>query len=241
MEQKITNAQRFLTAYNAIDSVLRSMYGFKRTMTYSDVIRRSVLLNSVVRKYEDDLIDYGRLRNAIVHKSNANYVIAEPHLDVVEKMESLAHIISTPPLALDRISNKDVLCLKADDSIKYVMELITRSGYSNLPVYKNEQLIGVANGQRLLDVIGNASIDKIDLDDFVRKTNIGSVLPDMNSEKYYAVADENLTIENTMHLFEQNRKLMVVLITNQGSLKYPPLGIITMVDVIEMQKVLDVY
>ena len=55
---KKTNAERFLTAYNNLDYGLRSIYGFKRSMSFSDVVRRSVVLNSVVRKYEDDLIDF---------------------------------------------------------------------------------------------------------------------------------------------------------------------------------------
>ena len=65
--KKVSNANRFIAAYNSIDSSLRSIYNLKRSLNFSEVIRKTVLLNSVVRKYEDDLIDYGRLRNAIVH------------------------------------------------------------------------------------------------------------------------------------------------------------------------------
>ena len=82
----MSNAERFLNAYNKIDHSLRIQYNFKRSMAFSDIIRRSVLINSVVRKYEDDLIDYGRLRNAIVHSGHDTDIIAEPHTNVVEKM-----------------------------------------------------------------------------------------------------------------------------------------------------------
>lgn len=241
MTKQQTYAQRFISAYNSIDTTLRSIYGFKRSMSYSDVIHRSVYLNSVVRKYEDDLIDYGRLRNAIIHKSNQNYIIAEPHLEVVEKMESLAKLLATPPLALDRISNREVLCLKSTDKVKYVIELMSRSGYSNLPVYDGDQLIGVANGQRLLDELGKTVIKGDNLQDYIEQTDIGVILANMQSEKYYVVVDEKTTIEYVMNLFEQNKKLLIVLITEKGSQKYPPLGIITISDVIEMQNVLDIY
>ena len=93
----MTNAQRFLNAYNTLDHSLRTQYNFKRTIAFSDVIRRSVMLNSVIRKYEDDLIDYGRLRNAIVHSGNEQEIIAEPNTNVVEKLEKIAQIVSTPP------------------------------------------------------------------------------------------------------------------------------------------------
>ena len=52
-DDKKSNAHRFIIAYNTIDQTLRSVYNFKRNLTFSDMIRRSVSLNSVVRKYED--------------------------------------------------------------------------------------------------------------------------------------------------------------------------------------------
>lgn len=82
-----TNAKRFINAYNQIDSGLRALYNQKRSMSFAELIRNSVNENHVVRKYEDDLIDFGRLRNAIVHKSNDDFIIAEPHIEVVEKIE----------------------------------------------------------------------------------------------------------------------------------------------------------
>ena len=108
---KKTNAERFLTAYNNIDYGLRTIYGFKRSMSFSDVVRRSVVLNSVVRKYEDDLIDYGRLRNAIIHQGNHKFIIAEPHDDIVENIERLAELITEPPLAIDMVGNKEVITI----------------------------------------------------------------------------------------------------------------------------------
>ena len=82
-----SNADRFISAYNSIDYSLRTIYGFKRSISYADLIRKTVPMNSVVRKYEDELIDYGRLRNSIVHKTNPNYVIAEPHDEVVDEFD----------------------------------------------------------------------------------------------------------------------------------------------------------
>ena len=113
-----TNAERFIMAYNQIDYALRSIYGFKRSLSYADLIRKAVPLNSVVRKYEDELIDYGRLRKSIVHKTNPNYVIAEPHIEVVEDFEKIAKIICTPPLALNRVCKREVLTCDSDISLK---------------------------------------------------------------------------------------------------------------------------
>ena len=242
LTKKVTNAERFISAYNAIDHSLRSLYNFKKSLTFTDVIRKSVMFNSVIRKYEDDLLDYGRLRNAIIHRSNSSFVIAEPHLDVVEKIEKLADIISTPPLALDRISNHEVLTMPHSATAHEIISLMARSGYSNIPIYKDNFLIGIANGQRVLDVIGlEINNGNKNIDNFLRKTNAQQLVERVQDDKYYVLADQNLTIEEAMQHFETNRKLLLILITQDGQYDRAPLGVITITDVVEMQKVLNVY
>lgn len=245
MEKKesktISNAGRFITAYNKIDQSLRAIYDLKRSLNFSEVIRKTVQLNSVVRKFEDELIDFGRLRNAIVHKGGSNYVIAEPHIEVVEKMEHIANLISTPPLAYDEISTKEVLCVDSNVSISEAMQLMSRSGYSNLPIYKDKELKGILNGQRLINILGFKLEDNIDIKEYVEKTTLKDILQDLAKTEYYELADSNLTLERALDLFERNRKLLVILITKDGQGGYPPLGIITISDIIDIQKVLDLY
>lgn len=241
MRKKDSNANRFISAYNAIDSSLRSIYNLKRSLNFSEVIRKTVLLNSVVRKYEDDLIDYGRLRNAIVHKGNSNFVIAEPHDDVVKKMEGIAELIATPPLAYDRISTHEVLCVEGSDVLASAIKLMARSGYSNLPVYESNKLVGVLNGQRIMDILGHHLLLGENIQKFIDRTTVTDIIEELSNERYYTLADEKITIEQVMNLFETNNKLLIVLITRQGAQDYPPLGIITKDDIIKMQKVLDVY
>lgn len=238
---KKSNAERFLTAYNNIDYGLRSIYGFKRSMTFSDVVRRSVVLNSVVRKYEDDLIDFGRLRNAIIHQGNHKFIIAEPHDDIVEKIERLADLITEPPLAIDMVGNKEVITINCDMKIANAMELIYRTGYSNLPTYHGEKLIGILNGRKLVNVLGEKVSEGVNLENFIRETNVAEILPSMGEDYYFMLADKNLTIDNAMNFFENNRKLLIILITKDGKDTGKPLKIISSADIIDMKKILDVY
>ncbi len=238
---KKTNADRFISAYNQIDYSLRTIYDFKRSMSFSDVVRRSVVLNSVVRKYEEDLIDYGRLRNAIIHNGNRKYVIAEPHDDVVVQIEKLAELISEPPLAIDRVGNREVITINQDMSIGKAMELMARTGYSNLPTYGGDKLIGILNGRKLINILGNKLADGINLQEFVDNTSVGTIIQDMGDDYYFMLADEELTIDEAMNYFENNRKLLIILITKNGKDSSRPLGIISSADIIDMKKILDVY
>ena len=48
-------------------------------------------------KYEDDLRSYADLRNAIVHhRTVMEYIIVEPHVDVVEKIEYMDYRLAKP-------------------------------------------------------------------------------------------------------------------------------------------------
>ena len=238
---KDSNAQRFISAYNTIDYSLRTIYDFKRSMSFSDVVRRSVVLNSIVRKYEEDLIDFGRLRNAIIHNGNAKYIIAEPHDEVVNQIERLAELIAEPPRAMDRIGNKEVITISADMKVGAAIELIYRTGYSNLPVYENEKLLGILNGRKLINVIGKRIGDNVNLQDFMNETAVRDVVQEMGDDYYFMLADEHITIDEAMNHFENNRKLLIILITKDGKENGKPLKIISSADIIDMKKILDVY
>ncbi len=238
---KETNADRFIAAYNTIDYSLRSIYDFKRSMSFSDVVRRSVLLNSIVRKYEEDLIDFGRLRNAIIHSGNSRITIAEPHDDIVKQIENLAELISKPPHAIDRVGNKEVITIAVDVKISVVMELMARTGYSNLPVYEDNKLLGVINARKLLNVLGNKVAEGVNLQEYIENTSVVDVVSLMGDDYFFVIADENLTIDAAMNYFENNRKLMIILLTKDGKESGKPLGIISHADIIDMKKILDIY
>lgn len=237
-----TLAERFIVAYNEIDYSLRTIYGFKRSITFSDMVRKAVTLNSVVRKYEESLIDYGRLRNSIVHKSNPNYIIAEPHEDVVEELEKIAQLISTPPTALDRIASTEVLCEKGSTNVRTVLEKMAETGYFNIPIYDENRLVGVANGNDLINEVGRQLSSGVNINDYVNNTPIKDALEKAAEEgKYFKVADRELTIEKALNLFYVDRKLNVILITPNGGYNERPIGIITTADILDMNAVLENY
>jgi predicted transcriptional regulator len=238
-EEKLSNAKRFLYAYNKIDESLRSQYNLKAGQSFSEVIRRCSSLNAIVRKFSDDLIDYGRLRNAIVHKSDDNFIIAEPHIKAVENLEKIKDLICTPPLALNTVCKKDVLSVRDDVSLKDVIGLMATSGYSNLPVYSDNSLIGVANGQRLINFIGIKINNKVNVDEYLSSTKIGDVVSMDKSDKYYMVKDINLTVDEAYNYFYSNRKLLTILITKTGNFMEPAIGIITVADIMDMNNLLE--
>lgn len=235
------NANRFISAYNQIDQALRSQFDLGKSISYTEAIRRSARSNAFVKKYEDKLIDYGRLRNSIVHSFNEELVIAEPHTDVVEEYERLARTICTPPLAVDTVINREVKTIEHDTLLCDVIENIYRSGNSNWPVYKDGMLIGVANSRKIIKEIGKKIYEKKDLDDFVNNTIIEDVINEFGQDTYYTIANKNVTLDKILNLFSENRKLSLIIITETGSLLEQPIGVIAIGDIMDVNKHLDNY
>lgn len=236
-----SNSMRFLSAFNSIDYTLKTRYNMNRSMGFSESVRKAVSYNFTIRKYEDDLISYGRLRNAIVH-DNTNFAIAEPHIDVVEKIEKIERLLTTPPKALDVIARRDVLTVHCSKSMKEVIMLIASSSYSNIPVYNdNNEIVGIANGQKILDSFGKYLISGGKAETFLDYVKIEDMFSKIEHNNYYAFANKDITIEQALTLFHQNSKLLAILVTENGGAKEKPLGIMTGSDVIKMNKILENY
>ena len=84
------NAARFLKSYNNIESRLKILYSARPTQNFTDLVKRCTDLNITVRRYENELVDYGKLRNAIVHSTaGGELFIANPCDEVVDSIESI--------------------------------------------------------------------------------------------------------------------------------------------------------
>lgn len=115
------------------------------------------------------------------------------------------------------------------------------SGYSNLPVYKDKELVGVANGQKIMDGFGKFLISGGKAEVFLSSVKIEDMLSKLEGSNYYVVAPANYTIEECLHEFSKNHKLLAILFTKDGLRTQLPLGIMTGADVLEANKMLENY
>ncbi|MCL2846598.1 MAG: hypothetical protein FWE38_02800 [Firmicutes bacterium] len=235
------NAARFIAAYNTIDSVLRTMYNFRTNITFTDLIRRCSSLNTVIRVYEDDLVELARLRNAIIHNKSET-IIAEPNTDVTETLEKIARLISTPPLAIEIIRSGAVDIADGSLMLKDLIVELSRIRHSSIPIYKGSNLLGVIRWRKFVEVLGGHVISQGgSIDDFIGKTTVEEFLRSFPCNNHYVVAGEGITIEQVLGLFNQNRKLACIIITKDGTPSLRPTGIVTGGDVMDLMKVLENY
>ncbi len=237
-----SNARRFLDAYNNIDYALKTRYNINRSTGFSDLVRKAVAINYVVRKYQDELIDYGRLRNAIIHNNNEDYVIAEPHLEVVKNIEHIEKLLTTPPKAVETVARREVLTTNAGRSMREVITLMASSNFSNIPVYNDQkELIGVANGQKILNSMGQFLLAGGKCSAFLDNVQIEDMLSTLQNSNYYVVKNSKCTVEEALDEFDKNHKLLAILFTKNGNKNELPVGIMTGANVVEAQKILEDY
>lgn len=234
-----SNGSRFIAAYNRLDQGLRNIYNIKASLGFGEIVRKIAPINSIIKKYEDDLIEIGRLRNAIVHASGDS-LIAEPNIEVVEKLEQIARIITTPPRVIDALAKRGVYSIDGATPVKNVCLEMFNSGYSIVPVYLKNTLVGVINRKMIVDAIGAGIKAGVSIDNLLKEPVVDA-LDVLNIGNHYEVAPSSITLDSMIFMFQQNRKLSTVVITKNGNYNEPPLGIVVTSDLIDLQAILDNY
>lgn len=233
------NAALFLSAYNKIDAQLRTMYNFGSGQSFTDVVRRSAEKNAIVRRYENDLAEYARLRNAIVHQSMDGQVIAVPCDEVTARMEHIAALLSEPPCLCDVLPEKKVVSIEAGISLRQAVLLISRTGHSNLPVYDGKRMVGIVNNRRIIRELGAVLVRGQSADAYLSETPVGDILDESDMFVYYRYLSETDTVEEALSSFESNKKLIAVVVSEHGKMGERIRNIVTPADLVQLGKKLE--
>ncbi|WP_413364317.1 hypothetical protein [Lysinibacillus sp. 3P01SB] len=139
----VKNSDRFLTAFNRIDHQMRDIAGVRDYMPFYRLIDQAKKKSLLVRKYEDDLRAYADLRNAIVHhRTSMEFVIAEPHIQVVEQIEHIDEALTRPKL-VGQMFRKQVMTFQTTDSLQHTLKAIRKRRYTQFPVYEGKVFRGL--------------------------------------------------------------------------------------------------
>ena len=93
------NAEQFVQIYNQIDEFMKNKLGQDSSGgSYSTRIRILAKQDACFKKYQDILISYGELRNAIVHDYGRDEyrIIAEPYIEEVERYQMVKEELMKP-------------------------------------------------------------------------------------------------------------------------------------------------
>ncbi|MGG0643887.1 CBS domain-containing protein [Sporosarcina gallistercoris] len=139
----VENSDRFIIAYNRIEKALGKKVEETGFLPFYKLIEKAKIKNSVVRNYEEDLREFGDLRNAIIHhRTGVDYVIAEPHDDIVERIELIEKKVNNP-LNVGALFGCKVHTLQAADSLPMALRLMQENKFSQVPIYEQGHFKGL--------------------------------------------------------------------------------------------------
>ena len=137
------NSERFINSFNRIDMELKQLMGINHYVRFSDKVEQLSERNAVIRRFKTDLLEFSELRNAIVHqRTNPNFVIAEPHDSIVEKIESIESQIIEPEKVIPKFYGS-VQTFQLTDFLSDLLKLVDEKKYSQFPIYEGNRFKGL--------------------------------------------------------------------------------------------------
>mgnify|MGYP001412456494 CR=1 FL=1 len=233
----ITLAERFIAAYNMIDKTIKREFRFNDHVPFTRMIDRVRKRHPVIEKYEQVLREYAQLRNAIVHeRTEPHYIIAEPHEEVVNQIEQIRDLLINPEYLIPKFK-RNVLTFQANDNLSLVLEAIRKHGYTQFPVFKHNEFIGLITDNGIARWLATHSMDR---DTVAIDASLEEIL---THEKYrenvlFMSAETNVLEAREQFLDYMEKKathLNAILITHNGEKDEPLLGMITAMNLVELQ------
>jgi CBS domain-containing protein len=225
---------KFETAFNRIHKSLKEMVKGTDSDAFVELLYSGYKNHSLIRKYKSELHQFAKLRNAIVHERvNADYYIAEPHIEVVERIEEICKEFEKPQTALS-IATSPVFYYYEDAYLKDVLKVINKFDFTRFPVYdKDDKYVALLTSTEIIQWMAKHFSDNVVTIEDVRVKEL------LKKGKNYFVTfvTEQASLYEIEELFERyhtrGKKLQAVIITETGDRHGKPIGVITPWDLLD--------
>lgn len=229
----MTPTEQFLDLYKRIENELEKRYEHGKRK-YSSVVFE------FIRDQESEPIRDGleicrEIRNLLTHSANVGGVpVVEPSLYIVEMMGEILKYVEAPPLALEFATRgEQILKAKLSQKALRLMEVMSKNGFSHVPVTENGELFGVFSAGVIFQFTLNSN-KRID-----KETTLAELKEYISINGHYenyAFLPKSTTYmearKTFQHIKARNRRVSVAFITETGKQNEPLLGMVTPWDVL---------
>ncbi len=231
-------SRRFMNAFIGIEQELRSIANTKNHRPFYTLVNMSAKRNALVHDISDELKEYADLRNVIVHERRNNEPIAEPHREIVERLERILELLQKPPTVGEQFIGSVVTCTP-EDTVASAATAMYEQSFSKIPVYEDQVFHGLLTAEGITHWLGHRlQEDTCSL----AETTVNSVLEYSASSHSFAFVSRNCPVFRAIDLFEEasheGRRLQAVLITEDGERNQKPIGIITVFDLPQVYRLI---
>lgn len=235
VNSKLRNSDRFLLAFNRITQTLRRIVRAKDYIPFYRLVDLAKKKSPLVKKYEDDLRSFADLRNAIVHhRTSQEFVIAEPHTKVVERIEFIDEILARPRL-VGQVFRKKVVSFQTTDSLTNVLDIIQERKYTQFPIYDGRDFKGLITTTGITNWLAEATNQQMPL---YEMPTLDDIINYEKNRDNYRFVSRYMTIYHAKELFKQGvergKRYEALLITENGRPHQRLVGIITPLDLMKV-------
>ncbi|MHC1702325.1 MAG: CBS domain-containing protein [Tenuifilaceae bacterium] len=228
------NSEIFIDLFTEIEQKLKEICGDTYHSNFSELLRRSRNLSPIAQRYTNDLREYAQLRNAIIHTRRENFVIAEPHNDVVIELRHIRNLLYNPPKISSVMQEKPYFATP-NTPVLEMLKTFASKGFMRCPVIDGNKIICLITAKTLARyIVSNPSS--------IENTNIEKVIPFADITDY-TIVSENTDIVSVIGQFKNSIKkgnyIQAVLITKNGRSDSPLLGIITPSDLPKLMELIE--
>lgn len=228
-------AERFIVAFNKIEKYFNQQISDTSYVPFFRAVLRLRKKDAIVNRYHNDLLEYSELRNAIVHeRTEVNYTIADPHIEIVEAIEKIADEMTAPKLVIPTFA-KTLKVLQADLTVKEILNVIRETKFTQFPIYRSKQFVGLLTDKKVLHWIAhnmNGNFSEL------LKTPLIKLIDDNGSDLNYRFIPRSMDIYQAegllLEMFKKHEGIAALLITEDGKSNQKLLGMVTPKDLIRV-------
>lgn len=194
--------------------------------------------NSVVRKYQDELMIIKQVRNINTHQRNDKYgYVVCPNPDMNIKLKTIIDEIKNPPTIYNSnicVKRQNMYCRNIDDTIEETIKVMIEKVYTHILIFENDVLVGVFSENTLLDIVNKETGILIGKDTTFRAFQDYLKIENHSSEEFKFIS-RNKNIYDIEDIFKdyftRNKRLGCVYITENGKENEKILGMLTAWDI----------
>lgn len=237
-EQKYHNSRRFLNAFIEIEQALEKIVGNNSYMPFYQLVDAGARVDPFVQDISVELKEYGDLRNAIVHERINGEPIAEPHYEVVLRLEKICDLLQSPPKVEEHFIREVITC-RSDEPLSEATKKMFEFTFSKLPVYEDQKFVGILTAEAITYWMA----DRLQKGESFEHQKVDSVLKYIDNPDNYHFISRTTSLFEVIRIFgeydHQGKRLQAILISEDGSEDADLVGIITVFDFPTIYNIID--
>ena len=197
----MTNYNEFMSEFNRIEDFLKDLVNAKYNMPFYKLLEEAMKRDKLVKQFYQELRTMSDLRNIIAH-GDPNDPVALPSKSTLNRIRFIEDQFTNPLKVID-VFEKSVDAFDATDSLAEVLSEIDKYNYSQFPVARSGEFIGLITENGITNWLA-ASVREDIIS--IRNTTVQDVILGDEESGSYSFLLASDTLYDVIDKFEEIRR-----------------------------------